>query len=91
MSKQLFSISARIQPGSKFELRGQTYELVKKDPYTRQDGTPTFVLTWKSPCVTCGTHFETTTGLTVRYMNRNCPQHHASGRKSKRRRAGGAK
>lgn len=91
MSRPIMRFSAPPQTGSQVVIGKQVYDLVKITPHIRLDGQATSILHWRSHCQTCGGHFEVTTGLTFQYMNRNCPQHHAPGRRGRFYRKGGAK
>lgn len=43
------------------DYRGQTYRLIRIDPYTRKDGVETTIAIWSSRCHRCGQPFECTT------------------------------
>lgn len=57
--------------------RGQEYEFVRGEPYTRRDGGASSITIWRSRCLTCGCPFECTTSSDPAYFKpaRNCPDH----------------
>jgi hypothetical protein len=59
---------------SLLSLEGQRYTLTGSKPYTRVDGTPSTIMLWSTPCKTCGTPFEITSGVNpeMRRWARNC-------------------
>ncbi len=60
--------------------RGQRYELVRTEPYTRVDGGHTNLAIWRSACPRCGETFETRTSVRARkFGNRRCPKHKRPG------------
>ena len=91
MKKQPLCFNTPPGLGARFALEGQSYVLVKTQPHTRCDGKSSVILTWRSQCLSCGADFEFTTGLSLLYVNRRCPAHHAPGRRPQAQRAGGAK
>ncbi len=69
--------------GSKFTIRGQSFELVAIEPYQRADGRATVVLVWNSMCWECGAPFEATSSrsmLKAGYLTRRCKAHRRVGR-----------
>ncbi len=57
----------------KYRLEGSQYK-------TRQsDGEEYVCLTWSSHCAVCDAVFETTSTLTVKYLNRRCKKHRKPG------------
>jgi hypothetical protein len=67
--------------GTRVEIDGLTYELVRADPYIRvSDGRPTYVLTWRGCCARCGGLFDVKTGLRAQTINKRCRTHRAPGR-----------
>ncbi|MFN3297500.1 hypothetical protein [Caldimonas sp.] len=90
MKKQPLCFSTPPGLGARFSLEGQSYVLIKTQPHIRRDGKPSVILTWRSQCLSCGADFEFTTGLSLLYVNRRCPAHHAPGRRPRAQRAGGA-
>jgi len=89
MRTQSLSFSTPPGLGTRFTLEDQSYVLIKIQPHTRRDGRPSMILTWRSQCLTCRANFEVTTGLSLQYVNRRCPAHHAPGRRSRAGKAGG--
>lgn len=61
--------------GTVHEKFGQQYELVAVRPYTRKDGAPSSLLTWRTNCAKCGESFRITAGLKMRSLNRRCYEH----------------
>jgi hypothetical protein len=67
------------QPTSKI-YRGQRYELLGTEPYTRLDGGHTTLAVWQSACPTCGEMFEARTAVRAgRFSCRRCPRHKRPG------------
>jgi hypothetical protein len=60
---------------------GQRYELVRSEPYTRQDGGETALLVWQSNCPVCGALFEVRTPAKASKFqpNRRCSKHKRPG------------
>ena len=58
----------------------QRYELIRIQPYVRQDGKQSWILHWQSHCPECGAVFTATSGLKGQSLNRRCPKHHKAGR-----------
>lgn len=59
---------------------GRRIELVRAEPYTRVDGSPSVVLHWRAACAVCGGPFEATSGrnplASSALMNsKRCPAH----------------
>ena len=55
---------------------GQRYELIEVQPYVRRmDKGASFLLTWRSACLTCGTDFTVTAGMKTNGLNRRCAAH----------------
>jgi hypothetical protein len=63
--------------GTVLSIDGQTYRLIKAEPYTRKDGDPSWLLKWRAPCAECGDDFEVVTGLRGKNPNRRCGLHRA--------------
>jgi hypothetical protein len=61
-----------MQPGETLDYKGQPYVLLRRRPYTRQDGNPTTLADWQSQCPRCGQTFEQTTSMRLRWLNRRC-------------------
>jgi hypothetical protein len=61
--------------------RGQHYELMRQDPYTRRDGTLTTLAVWRSHCAQCGDSFELRTPVkSSKFVpNRRCQAHKRPG------------
>lgn len=49
--------------GFKISLDGQDFHLVEVGPHTRTDGSPSFLLTWKTACPSCGDGFTIVGGM----------------------------
>ena len=64
--------------GTVVMLKGQRYELVRLEPYTRKDGAESTLLIWSTRCPVCDDPFEVKSGLKGE-PNRRCIEHHAKG------------
>ncbi len=73
-----FIFSPESQPTIKL-YRGQRYELVRTEPYTRVDGGHTTLAVWCSACPKCGETFETRTPVRARKFGNVCPRHKRPG------------
>jgi hypothetical protein len=64
---------------------GQHYELVRRDPYTRRDGTLSTLAVWRSHCAQCGEPFELRTPANSSKFvpNRRCQAHKRPGVRAK--------
>ena len=60
---------------------GQSYHLVKSEPYTRLDGGKTTLSVWQSNCPVCGDLFEIRTPANASKFqpNRRCSKHKRPG------------
>jgi hypothetical protein len=60
---------------------GQSYHLVKSEPYTRLDGGKTTLSVWQSNCPVCGAPFEVRTPANASKFqpNRRCSKHKRPG------------
>jgi hypothetical protein len=60
---------------------GQSYHLVRSEPYTRLDGGKTTLLVWQSGCSVCGVPFEFRTPAKAgKFLpNRRCSKHKSPG------------
>ena len=60
---------------------GQSYHLVKSEPYTRLDGGKTTLSVWQSNCPVCGDLFEIRTPAKASKFqpNRRCAEHKRPG------------
>lgn len=59
---------------------GQSYRLLKIEPYQRRDGTQTTLLLWSGECAECGCDFETRSPIEPKWISRRCDEHKAPGR-----------
>lgn len=63
---------------------GTVFTLLSTAPYTRKDGTPSGILTWRAICARagCGAHIDVTTGLVyegqTKLSLKHCAAHRAS-------------
>jgi len=54
-------------------IAGGSYTAVAVEPHTRQDGTPTQVVTWNGFCANCGSEYQCKTGINPeRQLRLNC-------------------
>lgn len=58
--------------GTKIFIKGDEFELVGSEPYTRADGESSSILTWIGYCQSCGIEFHQTTGKSFSSFKRNC-------------------
>ena len=67
---------------------GQSYHLVKSEPYTRLDGGKTTLLVWQSHCPVCSALFEIRTPAKASKFqpNRRCAEHKRPGHRVNPRR-----
>ena len=69
---------------------GQQYECVGEQPYTRRDGSQTYLAVWETRCATCNCtfRFKYSTNSEKFEPNRRCKDHKRPGAKVKHERAG---
>jgi hypothetical protein len=64
---------------------GRPFVVAKVEPATRKDGSPTWLITWVSPCCICGEPFETKSGLRTKGVPASCVKHRSELIASRRR------
>lgn len=67
-----------LQIGHVEVYKGQSFELVRLDPYVRKDGRATALAVWRASCIECNQPFELTTpheALVFKPSARRCPEH----------------
>lgn len=62
--------------GTIIALDEQHYRLSAAEPHTCKDGRASAILTWGAQCPDCGDPFECKTGLSLKNLNRRCPDCH---------------
>jgi hypothetical protein len=69
-----------MKVGQVLKQGGQSYWLLKMEPYQRRDGANTVLLTWAGKCAECGRGFETKSPALPKWLSRRCDEHRAPGR-----------
>ncbi|MFC3442772.1 hypothetical protein ACFOKF_16475 [Sphingobium rhizovicinum] len=67
-----FDIREMATPGTVLEIDRQKFFLTALEPYTRKDGSASYIVHWEAECARCGEAFEDLTGLTGRFPRRRC-------------------
>ena len=65
--------------GTVVMFRGQRYEMVGTEPYTRKDGSEATLLRWASHCARCADPMEAKTLPVSNWINRRCDECKAPG------------
>jgi len=65
--------------GTELIYQDQSFRLAKVEPYERQDGGQSNLLTWVSSCPECGVDFDMQSGRSVLIKYRRCPEHRKGG------------
>lgn len=61
--------------GTVYRQGDREFRLVDSENYTRQDGTPSHIVTWESDCQTCGRPYRGKSGLSAKWLAVNCEYH----------------
>jgi hypothetical protein len=70
--------------GSRLDASGQLFVATAVEPYTRRDGAPSQLVTWRGHCATCGAPYDVKGSRHASHLPKNCEQHR--GRRTKRAR-----
>ncbi len=65
--------------GTVVMFRGQRYEMIGTEPYTRRDGEETTLLRWASHCARCADPMEVKSAIRTKWLNRRCDECKAPG------------
>lgn len=57
------------------DIGGHLYSLYKITPWSKKDGSQSYVLTWIALCSECSSPFAETSGMTIYWINKKCPLH----------------
>lgn len=68
-------------PGTRVSIAGREFEIIRREPHKRQDGTSTLLTVWSGDCAECGASFEQTVPTGRLPGNRRCQEHRAPGRR----------
>jgi hypothetical protein len=79
-------IASKMRPAMtpiRLKFKDQIYECVSVEPYTRVDGSPSGIRTWRTVCAKCGDPFTFTAALFIDpdRFNRRCQAHKRPGNK----------
>jgi hypothetical protein len=64
-----------IAVGATITLAGYIYTAAEVTPYTRRDGKPSQVITWRGECAACGQPFEQKASRRPTNLVVTCPEH----------------
>lgn len=72
---------AEVPPiGVAVDVRGQRYDLIAIEPYTRKDGTSTQLSVWMAECTVCCRPFVARAPVLSMPETRRCDEHKATGK-----------
>jgi hypothetical protein len=64
-----------IVPGIQIVSSGRSFVAVGVEPYTRRNGAPSQLVTWRGHCATCSAEYETKGSRAGGNLPVNCPAH----------------
>jgi hypothetical protein len=72
-----------VEPGAQIESGVRQFTAIAVEPYTRRNGTPSQLVTWRGHCATCSAPYDTKGSRSGHKLALNCDQHR--GRQAKHR------